>query len=243
MTARSRPRTSHFTYYSYILASWVDAGIGMSESNQDAAAPTWSLSPTAPWEEHGQHAARQTPFHEHRGAFQFGGVNSRRHDCVVKLEPGYDGAVRVHLVVQRDDKRHAVRDVLAWDPVMESLVWTDRAELGLVACELDTSLALCAITLLFVRGVVEGVSGLLETIASPNVILIGGIFPILIAVWLFYAALWFAVKLAFLWVFLPGLIIGAVIGAIRGPRLSRFEEAVIRTARAAIDDYRASSSW
>ena len=179
-------------------------------------------------------------FCEWPATVQFGGARSRRHDCSIKVESDIDGSIRVHLVAEVRGARTAVLDILTWDPVAENLAWRNRAELAGIAERLDTGVALSNLGNRAIRILCDEVGRMLEGLASANIIIIGGAVPTLIAFFLLKALLWIALKVAFVYVFLPGFLAGCLLSAFSGLRVRKLEAAAVSAAWGALNEYRAA---
>ena len=172
-------------------------------------------------------------------AIRFGGPQSPQVDCVVSVEPQqYEYTLTVHLVATKGARRIAAPDLLIWDPLSKELTWRSYGAFEDIAGRLDLGIALSNFALKAIGGIMAVTGEMLQNISSPNVILIGGVVPILIAMWLFYTMLLFALKMALLFVFLPGLVLGVSVFFLRHVRLVRLENALLANARAMLADYK-----
>ena len=172
-------------------------------------------------------------------AIRFVGPKSPQVDCVVSVEPQqYEYTLTVHLVATKGARRIAAPDLLIWDPLSKELTWRSYGEFENIAGRLDLGIALSNFALKVIGGIMTVTGEVLENVSSPNVILIGGVLPILIAMGLFYAMLLLALKMALLFVFLPGLVLGGAILFFRAIRLVRLENALLANARAMLADYK-----
>ena len=174
----------------------------------------------------------------------FGGAKSRQCACAVRIEPAdYNHTIRVHLVAQAGTRWLAAPDIMAWDPATEVLTWTSYEEFETLAGRLDMGIGASNFALKTIGIAFQAANAAMENFSSANFILVGGVIPILIALYLYYFLMWMLLKFVVLGVLLPGCVLGIGISLLRGRRLARLENEWLANARALLAEFQPASPW